>query len=191
MCVCVRVCVCVCVCACMCACVYVCMCVCVCVCACVCVHRRRKEVLFGGAKYYYSRAKFFGHAHLIEVQRALVALEGATAVCSASKCTDLSVILRKYTSFYGRKCWIMDLKASSPTPFHACGIVYSHGHTEKAWKIWHLLVYSTKRLGERLEALCLELRNGGKRAQWSILVAILGSFWLYLGVSVMNRGKSG
>ena len=48
-------------------------------------HRRRKEVLFGGAKYYHSRAeraKNLGHAHLIEVQRALEALEGATAVWS-------------------------------------------------------------------------------------------------------------
>ena len=32
-------------------------------------------------------------------------------------------------------------------------IVYSHGHMEKAWKVRNLLVYSTKRLGERLEAL--------------------------------------
>ena len=50
-------------------------------------HRRRKEVLFGGGKVLLlfarkARAKFFGHAHLIEVQRALVALEGATAVWS-------------------------------------------------------------------------------------------------------------
>ena len=42
-----------------------------------------------------------------------------------------------------------------------------------------------------LRYCCLELRNGGKHAQWSILVAILVSFRLYLGVSVMNTGKSG
>ena len=30
-----------------------------------------------------------------------------------------------------------------------------------------------------------------KGAQWSILVAITGSFGLYLGVSVKTRGKSG
>ena len=51
-------------------------------------HRRRKEVLFGGGGGKVllfaceARAKNLGHAHLIEVQRALVALEGATAVWS-------------------------------------------------------------------------------------------------------------
>ena len=47
------------------------------------VHRRRKFCLGGGgAKYYHLCAKNLGHAHLIEVQRALMALEGATAVWS-------------------------------------------------------------------------------------------------------------
>lgn len=69
-------------------------------------HWSRKEVLFGGAKYYILCAKFLGHTH----QRSLMALEGAT-------------------------CW------------------------------------------------CLEQINSGKPAQWSILLA---SFWLYLGVSVIE-----
>ena len=39
------------------------------------LHRRGKVVLFGGAKYCNSRANFFGHAHFLEVQRSLVAIE--------------------------------------------------------------------------------------------------------------------
>ena len=50
------------------------------------IHRRRKEVLFGGGKVLIfarkARAKILGHTHLFEVQRSLVALEGATAVWS-------------------------------------------------------------------------------------------------------------
>ena len=47
-------------------------------------HRRRKEVPFGGGGKILlfvrkAHVKFFGHAHLIEVQRSLVALEGAIA----------------------------------------------------------------------------------------------------------------
>ena len=45
-------------------------------------HVQMPSVWGGGAKYYYSRTKFLGHAHLIEVQRSLVAPEGATAVWS-------------------------------------------------------------------------------------------------------------
>ena len=48
---------------------------------------------------------------------------------SASKCMEF---YRNAQAFTDEKCWIMDLEASSPSPFHACGIVYSHGHTEKA-----------------------------------------------------------
>ena len=45
-------------------------------------HRQRKEVVFGGAKYYYLHMRwvrnYCGHTHLIEVLRSLVALGGAT-----------------------------------------------------------------------------------------------------------------
>ena len=42
------------------------------------LHRRRKEVPFGGGGGQ-NIIIIFGHAHLIEVQRSLVALEGVTA----------------------------------------------------------------------------------------------------------------
>ena len=67
-----------------------------------------RKLCLGGKVLLFAceaRAKLLGPAHLIEVQRSLVALKGATAVDA-----------------------------------------------------------------------CLELRNGGKCAQWLILVAILGSF---------------
>ena len=80
------------------------------------VHRRRKEVLFGGADNDSSRARIFG-----------------------------------------------------PRPLN-----------------WSLKVTR----GSRWFYCCLEERNDGKCAQWSIFEAILGSFWLYLGVSVMKRDRS-
>ena len=82
------------------------------------VHRRQKEVLFGGAGNHSLQAEFLDHAHLIEVQRSV---------------------------------------------------------TRGSWWCY----------------CCLEERNDGKCAQWSIFEAILGSFWLYVGAYVMKKGKSG
>ncbi len=48
-------------------------------------HRRQKEVLFGGGLRviiaHEARAIFLGHTHLIEVQRSLVAIGGASCCC--------------------------------------------------------------------------------------------------------------
>ena len=59
----------------------------------------------------------------------------------------------------------------------------------RAWNFW-----ATPTRGYRRYYCSLQQRNGRKRAQLSILEAILGNFWLIWSIylwSVINRGKSG